>query len=261
MLISYKTLTLRNIRTITKHVFMAMLKVIRTMVMTLSMYFVTHLFVFAVLPLAIMVSYIDRDKIPDLKQWFVKALFSIVGKKLKVLGAVNVNPDRAYVIVSNYPSFYAGFALIGAFPQASVVVHAFMKNIPLLGQVLARMGAIFVQPGRSGQGRKTMELHLSTQDVSPSVIIFPEGKRTPDGRIHSFRRGFISFLRRTSHDLLPVTLNGLYRLKPMKRLYIDPDSQLEMVIHAPLSNVTARQMNDEELLATAQRLIASVYRP
>ncbi len=243
------------------HAIAALLKVLKVMAMTFSLYFVTHLFVFAVLPLAIMVSYVDKDKIPAMKRWFVKILLSIVGKKLKVLGSGNVNPGRAYVIVSNYPSFYAGFALIGAFPQASVVAHAFMKNVPLLGQVLARVGAIFVQPGRAGQGRKTIELHLSARDAAPSVIIFPEGKRTPDGKIHSFKRGFISILRQTSHELLPVTLNGLYRLKPVKRLFIDPDAQPEMVIHAPLSRTTVSQMSDEELSAEALRIIASVYRP
>jgi len=261
LLITYKTHTLRNIRAIIKYFFAAMLKVIRTVGMTLSMYFVTHVFVFVVLPLAIMVSYVHKDKIPALKQWFVKILFFIVGKKLEVLGSGNVNPNRAYVIVSNYPSFYAGFALIGAFPRASVVAHAFMKNVPLLGQVLARVGAIFVQPGRAGQGKKTIELHLSAREAVPSVIIFPEGKRTPDGQIHLFRRGFISFLRQTSHELLPVTLNGLYRLKPMKRFFIDPDAQPEMVIHAPLGRTTVSQMSDEELLAEALRIIASVYRP
>jgi 1-acyl-sn-glycerol-3-phosphate acyltransferase len=252
---------MRNIGAMATHAIAALLRVLKTMAMTFSLYFFTHLFVFVVLPLAIMVSYVDKDKIPAMKHWFVKILFSIVGKKLIVLGAANVNPDRSHVIVSNYPSFYAGFALIGAFPRASVVAHAFMKNVPLLGQMLARAGAIFVQPGRAGQGRKTIELHLNARDAAPSVIIFPEGKRTPDGKIHSFKRGFISFLRNTTHELLPVTLNGLYRLKPMKRFYLDPDAQPEMVIHAPLSVTTVNQMSDEELLAEAFRIIASVYRP
>ena len=159
------------------------------------------------------------------------------------------------MIVSNYPSFYAGFALIGVFSRASIVAHAFVKKVPLLGQVLNRVGTIFVQPGRAGQGRRAIDLELNECDIAPSVIILPEGARTPDGKIHRFRRGFIYILRQTSLDLLPVTLNGLYQLKPMRRLYIDPDAEPEMVIHAPVCNSTARQMSDKELAKMVQRVI------
>ncbi len=67
-----------------------MLKIVRIIVFTFFMYIVTHLFVFVTLPFAILISYIDKEKIPALKQWFVKALFAIVGRKLKVSGYENV---------------------------------------------------------------------------------------------------------------------------------------------------------------------------
>jgi len=234
-------------------------KVFRIIVFTLSMYIVTHLFVLVTLPFAILISYFDIERIPTLKQWFVKSLFAIIGKKMKLSGYDNFNPDHAYVIVSNYPGFYAGFALIGVFPRASVVAHAFVKRVPLLGQILNRLGTIFVQPGKSGHGRRALDLHLRKCDAAHSVIILPEGARTPDGRIHQFRRGFVNILRQTSLDLLPVTLNGLYQLKPMRRFYIDPDAEPEIIIHAPVSNATTRQMSDEELLTMVQNIIDSVY--
>jgi 1-acyl-sn-glycerol-3-phosphate acyltransferase len=238
-----------------------MQRVIRIIFFTLSMYIVTHLFVFAVLPFAILVSYVDNDRIPILKQWFVRSLFAIIGKRLKVTGNDNVDPDRAYLIISNYPSFYAGFSLIGTFTRASVVVQAFVKRVPLLGQVLKRLGTIFVQPGLAGHGKKAIDFHLGQHDVSTSMIILPEGARTPDGEIHRFRRGFLYILRQSSLDLLPVTLNGMYRLKPVKRFYIDPDAELEMVIHTPVSHSAACQISDVELLTMVHNVISGVYQP
>jgi len=53
--------------------------------------------------------------------------------------------------------------------------------VPLLGQLLKRIGAIFVQPGKAGQGKRTLELQLKEGDTVPGVIILPEGARIPDG--------------------------------------------------------------------------------
>ena len=234
---------------------------IRLVLATLSMYIGTHLFVLVFLPFAIVASYLGRVGIPALKQRFVRSLFAIVGKELKIAGRENVQPDHEYVIISNYPSFYAGFALVGAFPYARIVAHAFMKRVPLVGQALSRVGAIFVQPGRNGLGRAAIDISLRDRAITPSIIILPEGARTPDGRIKRFRRGFIRILRQTSLDLLPVTLNGLHQLKPVRRIYADPAAELEMIIHPPVSHATMLQMSDDDVLKMAHDVIASVYRP
>jgi len=238
-----------------------MLRMLRIILATLSMYVVTHLFVFAVLPAAILTLYIAPERIPGLKRWFVRCLFAIVGKELMVTGEGNVEAGRSYVIIANYPSFYAGFALAGTFTSAWIVAHAFVRRVPLLGQALSRLGAVFVQPGRSGEGMRSLDRSLTNLAVVPSLIILPEGQRTPDGSIRGFKRGFIRILRQTPLDLLPVTLNGLYQLKPVGRLYADPAAKPEMVIHAPLRNSEARRMNDGELLLFAETVIASGYRP
>jgi len=238
-----------------------MLRIVRIILATLSMYVVTHLFVFAVLPAAILTLYIAPERIPGLKRWFVRCLFAIVGKELKVTGEGNLEADHSYVIIANYPSFYAGFALAGTFTRAWIVAHAFVRRVPLLGQALSRLGAIFVQPGRSGEGMRALEGSLSSLAPVPSLIILPEGQRTPDGLIRGFRRGFIRILRQTALDLLPVTLNGMYQLKPVRRLYADPAAKPELVIHEALRNSEARSMTDDELLHFAEAAISSSYKP
>ena len=117
---------------------------------TLRLYIGTHLYVFAFLPYAILVSYIHEDRMPALKEQFVRTIFAVVGMRLRVSGRENVRPDRTYVIISNYPSGYAGFALVGEFPSARIVAHAFIRNVPLLGQAMRRVGAVFVRPGKKG---------------------------------------------------------------------------------------------------------------
>jgi len=62
-------------------------------------------------------------------------------------------------------------------------------------------------------------------------------------------------------DLLPVTLSGFYRLKPLKRPYLDPDSDLEIVIHKPIDHSVVQGLENERLLKLTVETIKELYRP
>ena len=90
-----------------------------------------------------------------------------------------------------------------------------------------------------------------------TVAIFPEGTRTLDGKLNSFYRGFIHVLRTTGHDILPVTLNGFYKLKPKNRFYINFGSKLGVVIHPPIKGQSLTTASDDEIMDQVISVIES----
>ena len=62
-------------------------------------------------------------------------------------------------------------------------------------------------------------------------------------------------------DLLLVILRGFYCLKPLKRLYLDPDVDLEVVIHKPINHFVVESLNDKELLQLVLDTIQGSYKP
>jgi 1-acyl-sn-glycerol-3-phosphate acyltransferase len=225
------------------------------------MYFVTHLIVFFFLfPVGTPLIIFNSGNGYRIKKSVTGLLFTIIGKRLKVLGLENLEPGKNYLIVSNYPGSYAGFALMHVFPEASMLVHSFLSRVPIVGFLLKSTGATFVQQKRFGRTRQAIDETLKHIE-NKSIIILPEGGRSPDGKIHKFKRGFIYILRHSSMDLLPITLRGFYNLKPMKRVYLDPDSNLEVVIHKPVSNSDTKMLNDEVLLKLTVDTIERVYKP
>jgi 1-acyl-sn-glycerol-3-phosphate acyltransferase len=187
-------------------------------------------------------------------------LFTIIGQRLKVSGLENLEPGKNYVIVSNYPGSYAGFALMNIFPEASILVHSFLSKVPIVGLLLRGTGATFVQQKRFGRTRHAIDETIKRIE-NRSIIILPEGGRSPDGKIHQFKRGFIYILRHSSMDLLPITLRGFYTLKPKNRPYLDPDSELECVIHKPISYSDLESLDNRVLLKTTLDIIESAYKP
>ena len=231
----------------------------RIAVYTLSMYFVTHLIVLLYLfPIGVPTIILNRGKAPSIKKGITGVLFRIIGQRPEVTGIDRVAPGQNYLIVSNYPGSYAGFALMDVFPGASILVHSFLSRIPLVGFLLKSTGAAFVQWRTYGRSRQAIDKMIERVG-DRSIIILPEGGRSADGRIRKFRRGFVYILRHSSLELLPVTLIGFYRLKPMKRVYLDPDVRLQVLIHRPIGRKTVDSLGDAELIELTSRTIRGAY--
>lgn len=225
------------------------------------MYFVTHLIVFLFLfPVGTPLVAVNSRNAPRIKKSVTKMLFKIIGRRLKVSGLDNLEPGKNYVIVSNYPGSYAGFALMNVFPEASILVHSYLAKVPVVGFLLRATGATFVQQQRFGRTRQELDETLKRIENRNSIIL-PEGGRSPDGRIHQFKRGFIYILRHSSMDLLPITLRGFYTLKPKNRVYLDPDSELECMIHKPVSHSDLKSLDNKTLLEMTLDTIESAYKP
>jgi len=233
---------------------------IRIIFFTLSLYIVTHVVAFSLLPLALILGTLGRTrKLQQLKEGFAKTVFRIVGQEIHVSGFQHINPETHYLIIANYPSGYALFALMTLFPNASFVAHEFISRIPLLGKIMRQLGTIFVNGKNPIRALREIDKALE-KGVSGDIIIMPEGGRSPDGQIHPFKRGFVYILRHSGLDLLPVTLNGFYKLKPANRFYLDPDTKLEILVHDPISNGMVKEISDRKLIETVENDIKSPYK-
>lgn len=93
--------------------------------------------------------------------------------------------------------------------------------------------------------------------------VFPEGERTHDGRMLPFREGAAHLAAQAGVPLIPVTLNGTYRVLPRHRSCPRP-GPVEVIYHPPLPVDSARK-NDRGYLASVtrklQETVRSRYRP
>lgn len=225
------------------------------------MYLVTHLIVFLLLPFGLVLAILNQEKaLRWLKPRFVDLLFLIVGKRIQIIGEENLEVDTGYLIISNYPTFYTMFVLMKIFPDAFVVAKAFISKIPILGHFMKQIGTVFVDP-QKGKSTEVIGEALGKGSKAMSIMILPEGERSPDGNIQRFRRGFVYILRNSALDLLPVTLNGFFTLKPVKRLYMNPFTNLEVKVHKPIPRTVIDQKTDGELIEMAESTIRGSYHP
>jgi 1-acyl-sn-glycerol-3-phosphate acyltransferase len=90
------------------------------------------------------------------------------------------------------------------------------------------------------------------------LVIFPEGGRTPDGRIQPFLPGAFFLAIKAQVDIVPVALAGTYELLPMDTYHIRP-RPLEMRVGKPIATAGLTLRDMETLSAKVQSAVESLY--
>ena len=197
-----------------------------------------------------------RIGIRILMGFWAKTVFPLMGKRLRIAGREFIDRKRRYILLANHASMFDIIAIMAIYPNVSWFGHERLLRIPLFKQMLIMTDYIPMKISTVTNTRK-MIASLEEKALTRTVAIFPEGTRSLDGKLNSFYRGFIHLLRASGNDILPVTLNGFYRLKPKNRFHINFGARLGVVIHPPIENETLRSRNDREIIKQVSTIIES----
>lgn len=219
------------------------------------LYCFTAIFVFIILIFAWLNM---KGPICFLSKIWAKSVFLIIGKRFRIHGKENIKKDEKYILVANHASLFDIVAIMSFCPGISWFGHERLLKVPLFGKILLMTDYVpFKEP--TIKNTKQMIEMLVQKSKKQTVAIFPEGTRTLNGKINDFYKGFIYLLRTSEVGILPVTLNGFYKLKPKNRSYINFDSKLEVVIHNPIKREDLIEKTDSEIIEKVKTIIESAY--
>lgn len=188
--------------------------------------------------------------------FWAKSAFLIIGKKLHVEGQENIKKDGKYILIANHSSLFDILAIISFLPGVSWFGHARLLKIPLFSQILKMTDYVPMNRANIKNTREMLD-RLIEKSQGHTIAIFPEGTRTEDGKINDFFRGFIHVLRASEINVLPVTLNGFFVLKPKNRFYINFSSRISVIIHEPLAREELIKKTDTEIINIVKNIIES----
>ena len=203
-------------------------------ILSAPVYLMLYVYTVVVVLLILIMAYLHcRRGVRLLSGFWARSIFPLIGKKVHIKGKENIKKGERYILLTNHASMFDIMAIMAFYPDVSWFGHERLLRIPLFKQMLLITDYI---PMHINNIRNTriMLNNLEEKAKDRTVAIFPEGTRTLNGKLNSFYRGFIHLLRATEHDILPVTLNGFYKLKPKNRFSIHFGSRLEVFIHPPL---------------------------
>ena len=158
------------------------------------------------------------------------------GCRVQVRGKENLDPRKTYVVMSNHQSLFDVWALIATLPlQVRWIIKIDLLRLPVFGYALKRMGHIYIDRTRGDKVRESLERAASKIRGGTSVVLFPEGSRSEDGRLLKFRKGGFILARKTGFPILPVTINGSRFVLPKNTLGLMP-GRIELIFESPIEN-------------------------
>ena len=128
--------------------------------------------------------------------------------KFKTSGQLPANKRNPYVMVSNHESFVDMLLLSHLKMEMKYLSKESFLRIPLVGWMMKMSGDVSVLRGDRSSGAAALIVCEKWLKRKMSVMIFPEGTRSSDGEMRSFKDGAFILAIRTQTPMLPVVVHG-----------------------------------------------------
>lgn len=188
--------------------------------------------------------------------WTAFAGVRLAGIQVKVEGLDRLERGRNYIFMANHVSNVDPPILAPLLPppRTSVLVKKEVFRIPVLSRAM-RMGSL-VPVDRRNREAAIDSLRAAGQVLRSgiSMMVFPEGTRSPDGRLLPFKKGPFYLAMETGVPVVPVTILGTYEIMPKGSLAIRPGTAT-VIFHAPVE--PAAFSSREALMEAVREQIAA----
>jgi 1-acyl-sn-glycerol-3-phosphate acyltransferase len=163
----------------------------------------------------------------------VRLALGLSGVRVRKIHPEYATEHSTAVFVCNHVSNIDPPALFMVLPRIAVILKRELRRIPLLGYVMELGGFIYVDRQARGSRREALERAVATLESGISLLVFPEGTRSRDGRLLPFRPGPFSIAIESRKPIVPVTVHGARELMPKGKGTIRPGT-ITLRFHPPV---------------------------
>ena len=154
--------------------------------------------------------------------------------KVSVTGKENIDPKKPYVFVANHQSAYDIFVIYGYLGHSfRWMMKKSLEKIPFIGWSCKRAGMVFVDNSSPAAIKETMAKARTQLQNDQSLIVFPEGSRTWNGKLSPFKKGAYLLAVQFGLPIVPITIDGAFDVMP--RFKKVPNwGHVKLTIHKPI---------------------------
>ncbi len=169
--------------------------------------------------------------------WWARLFCMMTLVRVTVKGRENIDPHTSYVFVANHQGAYDIFSIYGYLNHNfRWMMKRSLEKIPLVGYSCKISGHIMVDNSSPSATKRTMEKAERKLQGGMSLVVFPEGARSWDGKMRRFKRGAYMLAVEFGLPVVPITIDGSFDIMPrFKKLPVW--GHITLTIHKPIEAI------------------------
>lgn len=188
---------------------------------------------------------------------FIRAGLAMVGVRVEVSGIERLEPNQTYIFTPNHQSLI----------EVPLCVTYLNRNIaylgkkeifkyPIFGYGIRLIGVVSVD--RSNTTAAVESARQATENLrnGKSYVVYPEGTRSPDGRLLPFKKGAFMMAIDAGVPVVPVSISGATAIMPKAQVKVFP-STVRITVHDPISTENYSKENIGELVQLTRQKVLS----
>ena len=156
--------------------------------------------------------------------WIAALGVRFAGVRVRVSGKETLPAAVSCIFMCNHVSNLDPPVVLPALPgRAVVLLKRSLMRIPLLGTAMRLGGYIAVDRGQSREAaQRTVVAAAEALRGGVHILVFPEGTRSPDGRLAAFKKGPFFLAKGTGAPVIPMVVSGTQRAMRKGSMRIKP---------------------------------------
>lgn len=179
---------------------------------------------------------------------WARKLIELSGSRVTVVGAEKLPKDETVLFVSNHQGNFDIPLLLGYIdkPKAFMAKKE-MEKMPMVSSWMRYMQCVFMDRDNPRESLKAIKAGAEKLKEGYSMVIFPEGTRSEDGKLKEFKQGAFKLATKSGVPIVPVTISGSKKIMEKGSLKINP-AEVKLFISEPVY-MTEEYIKDTKLLS------------
>jgi 1-acyl-sn-glycerol-3-phosphate acyltransferase len=177
------------------------------------------------------------------RNWARKAI-AANGSKIKIFGIENVPTTGGVLFISNHQSNFDIPIFIGFIPRdKGFIAKVELMKVPVFRMWMKALGCIIVNRHDARQSLLALNLAAERLKEGHSLVVFPEGTRSSDGKLGHFKSGGFKLAFMAEVPIVPLTINGSMDIMP-KGTSLIKSAEVEVIISPPVFPQEEKDIHD-----------------
>ena len=183
--------------------------------------------------------------------YWAKWNLAVAGLRIEVDGLERLDRAATYIFMLNHASFLDILLAFAYIPHNfRIITKQEIFRLPFMGWALKRSGQVPMDRANPRKGLGSLRQASALLKEGISIVVFPEGSRTPDGEIKDFKATVFILPIRAGIAVVPVRVEGTFEALKKGSMLLNP-VPLKLTFHDPIA---PGSFNDRDRWAFAKKV-------